>query len=113
MKKKSTDEPKKTATAGAKKKPHSKSSRVKFQPLGSRIFVLPVELDEMSAGGIFIPETAREKPKRGKVEAAGKDAKLVKVGDEVLYERYAGNKLVLDHVEYLVVKEDELMGVYE
>jgi co-chaperonin GroES (HSP10) len=39
--------------------------------------------------------------------------KLAKVGDEVLYERYAGNKLVLDHVEYLVLKEDELMGVYE
>ncbi len=104
MKKKSTDE---------KKHTNSKSSSLKFQPLGSRIFILPVELDEMSAGGIFIPETAREKPKRGKVEAVGKDVKLAKVGDEVLYERYAGNKLVLDHVEYLVLKEDELMGVYE
>ena len=113
MKKKSTDGSKKTATAGAKKNTDSKPSNGKFKPLGSRIFILPVELDEMSAGGIFIPETAREKPKRGKVEAVGKDAKLVKVGDEVLYERYAGNKLVLDHVEYLVVKEDELMGVYE
>ncbi len=103
----------KSDTAGAKKNTNSKLSSVKFQPLGSRIFILPVELDEMSAGGIFIPETAREKPKRGKVEAAGKNTKLVNVGDEVLYERYAGNKLVLDHVEYLVLKEDELMGVYE
>ena len=72
MKKKSTDE---------------KKSNGKFQPLGSRIFILPVELDEMSAGGIFIPETAREKPKRGKVEAVGKDVKLTNVGDEVLYEQ--------------------------
>ena len=102
--KKSTDE---------KKSTNSKSSSLKFQPLGSRIFILSVEPDEMSAGGIFIPETAREKPKRGKVEAVGKDVKLASVGDEVLYERYAGNKLVLDHVEYLVLKEDELMGVYE
>lgn len=104
---------KKKSSASSKKTTNSKPTSVNFQPLGSRIFILPVELDEMSAGGIFIPETAREKPKRGKVEAAGKDVKLVKVGDEVLYERYAGNKLVLDHVEYLVVKEDELMGVYE
>ena len=103
----------KTAASGAKKNTNSKQSTVNFQPLGSRIFILPVELDEISPGGIFIPETAREKPKRGSVEAAGPDTKLVKVGDVVLYERYAGNKLVLDDVEYLVVKEDELMGVYE
>ena len=113
MKKKSTDASKKSTTSGAKKNTNSKPSSANFQPLGSRIFISPVELDEMSSGGIFIPETAREKPKRGTVEAAGKDAKLVKVGDEVLYERYAGNKLILDHVEYLVLKEDELMGVYE
>ena len=113
MKKKSTGGPQKPAIASAKNKRDLKPLSVKFQPLGSRIFISPIESDEVSVGGIFIPETAREKPKRGKVEAVGKDAKLVSVGDEVLYERYAGNKLVLDHVEYLVVKEDELMGVYE
>jgi len=91
----------------------SKSSNVNFQPLGSRIFVSQLEVEEVSPGGIFIPETARENPKRGKVEAIGSDVKLVSIGNEVLYERYAGNKLILDRVEYLVLREDELMGVYE
>ena len=81
--------------------------------MGSRIFVSQVEVEDVSPGGIFIPETARENPKRGKVEAIGSDVKLVSVGNEVLYERYAGNKLILDRVEYLVLREDELMGVYE
>ena len=94
-------------------KGHSKSANVNFQPLGSRIFVSQVEVEEVSPGGIFIPETARENPKRGKVEAIGSDVKLVSIGNEVLYERYAGNKLILDRVEYLVLREDELMGVYE
>ncbi len=113
MKKKPADKQKIPASVGVEKSTNSNASSVNFQPLGSRIFILPAELDEKSAGGIFIPETAREQPKRGTVKAVGKDSKLVKVGDVVLYERYAGNKLVLDPVEYLVLNEDELMGVYE
>tara|TARA_B100000315_G_scaffold259295_1_gene314772 strand:- start:7047 stop:7388 length:342 start_codon:yes stop_codon:yes gene_type:complete len=113
MNTKATGNRKKPDTSREKTPSSKNSSSSSFKPLGSRIFVLPAELTEMSAGGIFIPETAREQPKRGKVEAVGKDAQLVKAGDSVLYERYAGNKLVIDHIEYLVLKEDELMGVYE
>ncbi len=113
MTKKSTETPKKKATDGAAAKTASKSSGVSFQPTGARLFVLPSEGEEVSPGGIYLPEAAREKPKRGRVEAIGKDVTLVKVGEEVLYERYAGNKLVLDDVEYLVLKDEELMGVYE
>ena len=111
MKDESTD--KQSEAVAAEAQSDSVLSNSKFRPLGSRIFILPAELDEKTVGGIYIPETAREKPKRGKVEAVGRDAKRVAVGDTVLYERYAGNKLVVDRVEYLVVKEEEIMGIYE
>jgi len=84
-----------------------------FKPLGDRLFVKFLEEMEKTAGGIYIPEAAKEKPQRGKVEAIGKDVKEVKVGDTVLFDKYAGSKIKMDNDEYLIVKEEEVLGIVE
>jgi chaperonin GroES len=82
-----------------------------FKPLGDRIFVKYMEEVERTAGGIFIPDAAKEKPQRGKVEAVGKEVKEVKVGDVVLFDKYSGSKINIDNEDFLIVKEEEVLGV--
>jgi chaperonin GroES len=82
-----------------------------FKPLGDRIFVKYMEEVERTAGGIFIPDAAKEKPQRGKVEAVGKEVKEVKVGDIILFDKYSGSKINIDNEDYLIVKEEEVLGV--
>jgi chaperonin GroES len=82
-----------------------------FKPLGDRIFVKYMEEVERTAGGIFIPDAAKEKPQRGKVEAVGKEVKEVKVGDVVLFDKYSGSKISIDNEDFLIVKEEEVLGV--
>ena len=82
-----------------------------FKPLGDRVYVKFLEEMEKTAGGLYIPEAAKEKPQRGKVEAVGKDAKELKVGDIVLFDKYAGSKIKEGSDEYLVIKEEEVLGV--
>lgn len=93
-----------------------------LKPLGDRIVVEPVEQEEQTALGIFLPETAKEKPQQGKVIAAGPGARKengerivmdVKVGDKVLYARYAGTNIKLDGKEYLILKESDVLAVVE
>lgn len=85
-----------------------------FKPLRDRIFVEYLDDDtEKSAGGIYIPETAKEKSQKGTVRAIGPDVKLVKVGDSILCERYGGSKIKLDDVEYVVMKEEEVLGLFD
>ncbi len=93
---------------------------MKIQPLGSRIVVRPLEQEETTPGGIIIPETAREKSLRGEVVSVGQGAPDkkgvrrapdVKKGDRVLFDRWAGSKVELDGVEYLILREDEVLGV--
>ena len=93
----------------------------KIQPLGDRVLVAPLEAEEKTAGGIVIPDAAKEKQQRGKVVSVGKgrvgeDGKVVplevKAGDEVLFGRYSGSEIKIGANEYLIVKEDDILGIF-
>jgi chaperonin GroES len=92
------------------------------RPLRDRILVKRVEEQEQKIGGIIIPDTAKEKPQQGKVVAVGtgrvtdegKTLPLdVKTGDTILFGKYAGTEIKLDNQEYLIIREDEVLGVVE
>ena len=90
----------------------------KFKPLGDRVAIRPIPADEQTASGLFIPDTAKEKPQQGTVIAVGpgrtEDGKHVEMsvheGDRVLYGKYAGPDLVIGDEELLIVKEADLLG---
>jgi len=82
-----------------------------FKPLGDRVFVKFMEEMEKTAGGLYIPDAAKEKPQRGSVEAIGKDVEEVKVGGVILFDKYSGSKIKVDDVDYLIVKEEEILGI--
>jgi len=84
-----------------------------LKPLKDRVLVSFVEEAEVSAGGIYIPDAAKEKPQRGKVEAVGGEVKEVKVGNEILFGKYSGDKFKLDGKEMLVVKEEDILAVIQ
>jgi chaperonin GroES len=86
---------------------------MKFKPLKDRVFISYTEEMERTPGGIYVPDTAKEKPQRGKVEAVGSEVKEVKVGDEVMFDRYAGSKVKMNGTEYLIVKEEDILGIVE
>lgn len=86
---------------------------MKFKPLKDRVFISYTEEVEKTPGGIYVPDTAKEKPQRGKVEAIGAEVKEVKVGDEVMFDRYAGSKVKMNGTEYLIVKEEDILGIVE
>ncbi len=95
---------------------------VKVRPLHDRIIVERLEDTEQVVGGIIIPDTAKEKPQQGKVIAAGKgkikdDGTLlpldVKSGDTILFGKYSGQEIKLDGTEFLIMREDEVLGVIE
>ena len=91
-----------------------------LKPLGDRVVLKPVEREERTKSGIVLPDTAKEKPQEGIVQAVGTGRILengtkvpmeLKVGDKVLYAKYAGNEFKLDEVEYLIVSEKDVLGV--
>ncbi|MEI6306675.1 MAG: co-chaperone GroES [Deltaproteobacteria bacterium] len=93
-----------------------------LRPLQDRIIVKRVEEETKTAGGLFIPETAKEKPQRGEIVAAGKGKKTddgkvlpldVKVGDKVLFGKYSGTEVKIDGEELLIMREDDLLAVIE
>ncbi len=95
---------------------------MKVKPLNDRVIVLRVEKEEKSAGGIIIPETAKEKPQEGKVLAAGpgklddKGKRMplqVKEGDRVLFAKYAGSDIKIDGVEHTIMREDDILAIVE
>ena len=95
---------------------------MKVRPLHDRIIVLRIDEGEQKVGGIIIPDTAKEKPQQGKVIAAGKgkvkdDGKVVpmdvKAGDLILFGKYSGTEIKLDGEEYLIMREEEVLGVIE
>jgi chaperonin GroES len=99
-----------------------KESLMKIRPLGDKVLVKRLEAEEMTKGGIVLPETAKEKPKRGKVVAVGEGRLLddgsrsklqVKTGDEVIFTSYAGTEVKLDGGEYLIMDESDILAVVD
>ena len=95
---------------------------MKFRPLHDRVVVKRIDAEEKSAGGIIIPDTAREKPSQGEIIAVGpggrdEAGKLVpldvQVGNRVLFGKWSGTEVKIDGVEYLIMKESDIMGVLE
>jgi len=95
---------------------------MKIRPLQDRIIVKRLEEEEKTKGGIIIPDTAKEKPIEGKIIAVGKGKKTedgkvipldVKVGDKVLFSKYGGTDIKIDGEEYLIMREDDILGVVE
>ncbi|MBI4699128.1 MAG: co-chaperone GroES [Nitrospirae bacterium] len=95
---------------------------MKFKPLRDRILVKYSEETEKSAGGLYIPDTAKEKPQKGEVIAVGAgkvtdDGKLqkmeIKVSDVILFDKYSGSKITMDNVEYLIIREEDVLGILE
>jgi chaperonin GroES len=93
-----------------------------FRPLHDRVLVRRIEQDEKTAGGIIIPETAKEKPQEGEIIAVGPGARDesgkvveldVKVGDRVLFGKWSGTEVKIDGQEYLIMKESDILGIIE
>ncbi|MBI5933928.1 MAG: co-chaperone GroES [Chloroflexi bacterium] len=96
--------------------------KLSLKPLGDRIVVEPIEQEEVTAGGIVLPETAKEKPQQGKVLAAGPGARDddgdriamdVKVGDKVLYAKYSGTEFKMDGKKLLILRESDLLAIID
>ena len=99
-----------------------KQSKIRLQPMGDRIVVKRVESEETTAGGIVLPDSAREKPARGTVVAIGsgrllddgsRAASQLSNGDVILFSSYAGEQVEIDDVEYLLMREDDVLAVIE
>jgi chaperonin GroES len=97
-----------------------KKTKIRLQPMGERIVVQRVESEQTTAGGIVLPDSAREKPARGTVIAIGSGKLLddgtraksqLAEGDEVLFSSYAGENVEIDDVEYLLMREDDVLAV--
>lgn len=95
---------------------------MQLQPLADRVIVQPVEQEERTAGGIFLPDTAKERPQQGKVVAVGpgrindkgtRIAMTVKAGDKVIYSKYAGTEVELEGQEYLILSESDILAIVE
>ncbi len=95
---------------------------MKIRPLQDRVIVKRLEEEQKTKGGIIIPDTAKEKPIEGKIVAVGKgkvadDGKLIKLdvkeGDKILFSKYGGTEVKIDGQEYLIMREDDILGVIE
>jgi chaperonin GroES len=95
---------------------------MKIRPMNDRILVVRVEEEKKTAGGIIIPDTAKEKPQEGKIVAAGPgkmgdDGKRIpmelKKGDRILFSKYAGSEIKVDGVEHIFMREDDILGILE
>ncbi|MCS6981724.1 MAG: co-chaperone GroES [Flavobacteriales bacterium] len=90
-------------------------AEIKIKPLADRVLVEPAEAETKTASGIIIPDTAKEKPQRGKVVAVGPGKKdepmTVKVGDHVLYGKYSGTEVQIDGKEYLIMRESDIYAI--
>ena len=98
------------------------ASKLKLKPLGGRVIVEPIEQEEMTAGGIILPETAKEKPQEGKIlasgpgerdEAGNRIAMEVKIGDKVLYAKYSGTEVKVEGKKLLILRESDILAVVE
>jgi chaperonin GroES len=90
-------------------------AKVNIKPLADRVLVEPAAAEQKTAGGIIIPDTAKEKPQKGTVVAVGNGKKdepmTVKVGDNVLYGKYSGSELNVDGKDYLIMRESDILAI--
>lgn len=88
---------------------------MKIKPLADRVVVQPQEAETKTASGLFIPDTAKEKPQKGTVVAVGPGKKdepmTVKPGDEVLYGKYSGTEITIDGINYLIMRESDIVAI--
>ena len=88
-----------------------------IKPLADRVLILPTPAEEVTAAGIIIPDSAKEKPLRGSVIATGNGTKdeemVVKTGDEVLYGKYAGTEIELEGTKYIIMRQSDILAVIE
>jgi chaperonin GroES len=108
-----------TATATTTKE----GSKMRLRPLGDRVVIKPVEREERTKSGIVLPDTAKEKPQEGLIEAVGNGRFIeatgkrepldVKVGDRVVYAKYAGSEIKLEEIEYLILSEKDILAVVQ
>ena len=97
------------------------AKKIKIRPLDDRVVVSPLEAEEVTAGGIVLPDSAQEKPQRGTIVAVGpgrvengtKIEMTVKEGDTVLYGKYAGTEIALDAEDVLIMRESDILGIVE
>jgi chaperonin GroES len=94
---------------------------MKLRPLNDRILIKRIPSEEKTAGGLFIPDNAKEKPQEGEVVAVGEGRHLengkvrpleVKKGDRIIFRKYAGNEVTLEGVEHIILREDEILAVF-
>ena len=92
----------------------------KFEPLGDGVLIKPIEQEEVTASGLVLPDTAKEKPQEGEVVAGGEGKVLesgetvkmsVKEGDRILFGKYSGTEVKIDDEDYLIMREDEILGI--
>lgn len=89
-------------------------TKVNIKPLGDRVVIEPAKAEEKTASGIIIPDTAKEKPQKGTVVAVADNKEnplTVKVGNQVLYGKYAGTEITIDGDDYLIMKEEDILAV--
>ncbi len=100
----------------------AKAKKINVKPLGDRVVIKPMEAEERTAGGIVLPDTAKEKPQKGGVVAAGPGRTLedggvsemsVKIGDVVLFAKYAGTAITVDGDEYQIMREADILAIIE
>lgn len=93
---------------------------MKFKPLGDRILLKQLEAREQTKGGIVLPDTVKEKPQEGEIIAVGEGKKnsegkvvplSLKVGDKILYGKYSGTEVVIDSEDYLIIREEDVLGI--
>ena len=99
------------------------ASKLKLKPLGGRVIIEPIEQEEITAGGIILPETAKEKPQEGKVLAVGpgdlnehtgeRVPMDLKVGDKILFAKYSGTEIKMDSKKLLILRESDILAVVE
>ena len=93
---------------------------MKLKPLADRVIIKAAESEDVTSGGIYLPDTAKEKPQRGEVVAVGpgktEDGKVVamqvKKGDDVLYGKYSGTEVIVDGTDYLIVRESDILAIF-
>jgi len=101
-------------TNSAGHKNMTKMAEFKVRPLGARVIIKPIEEEAKTTSGLYLPETAKEQPVKAEVVAVGKldDDVQIKVGDQVIYQKYAGTKIVFDDEEYIILDQNDVLAVF-